>query len=162
MRRGLILLLFLSGILGLSKNSLAYSYGPACQWIHLVGKVVVPADQDIARPIELTVTYQGGEMKHPATLLTNFPLTRKDFKFFLAGFDEQIAGVFFASPMFNFAREILFRYYAKSADGKWHSDFFESRYVPELISTTDIPKHREKQFLCHTRVDLDPLVLKPK
>lgn len=162
MRLRYFLPLFFALALGLSEKGWAYSYGPACQWVHLVGEVVLPQDKRIARPIGLTVTYQSAEMKHPATLLTNFPLPGEEFKIFLAGFDEEIAGAFFVSPMFNFTREILFRYYAKSADGKWRSDFFQSRYVPASIPPLDLPKNHEQAYRCNTKIDLDPLVLKQK
>lgn len=152
------ILLFL--VLGLSEKVFAYSYGPACQWIHLVGKVVVPEGEEIARPLGLTVTYQGRGMKHPATLLTNFPLPKEEFKIFLAGFAEKIAGIFFAPPEFSSKKEILFRYYAKSADGKWRSDFFQSRYVPALIPVLDLPKNRDQDYRCNSKIALDPLVLK--
>ena len=162
MRFRWVLALFFMVTLGISESGFTYSYGPACQWIHLVGTVVVPADQDIARPIGLTVTYQGEEMKRPATLVTNFPLPKDSFKIFLAGIDEKIAGVFLIKPMLMFSKEILFRYFAKSADGRWRSDFFESRYVPALIPTVDLPKNRDQSFRCNTEVILDPLLLKPR
>jgi hypothetical protein len=161
MRLGFFLLLFFPLVtLGFQGAGFAESYGPACQWIHLVGKVQVPESVEVARPIELTVTYQLPEMKHPATLLTNFPLPQDEFKFFLSGFDENIAGTLFVRPMFFFAKEILFRYYAKSADGRWRSDFFQNKYVPALIPTVDLPKNRDKDYRCNSKIELGSLVLK--
>lgn len=148
--------------LGFESLGFAYSYGPACQWIRLVGKVFPPPGEKIQGPIGLTVTYQIAGMKRPATLLTNYPLPEDEFKFFLAGFDEEIEGVLFIRPMFFFAKEIVFRYYAKSADGKWRSGFHQSRYLPAGVPRLHLPQNRDKDYRCNTRIDLDPLVLSRK
>ena len=137
-----------------------YSYGPACQWIHLEGRVLKPEGRKIQGPLELTVTYQLPDMAGPATLLTNYPLTGLDFKFFLAGFNEEIEGVLFISPMFFFAKEIVFRYWAKSADGAWQSPLAQSTFYPPRVPILDIPKFKKSEWLCHTGIPLDPLELR--
>jgi hypothetical protein len=162
MRFGVFFFLVFAMVLGLRGEAFGYTYGPACQWINLVGKVQVPEGGAVVRPIELTVTYQLPDMKYPATLLTNFPLAKDGFKFFLAGFDQEIAGALFVRPMFFFAKEILFRYHARSADGKWRSEFSQSKYLPAWIPTVDVPKHRDKIYRCSTKIVLEPLVLMKK
>jgi hypothetical protein len=162
MRFGVFFLLVFCLSFVFQEKGWGYSYGPACQWIRLVGKVLRPQGEEIRGPVGLTVTYQIPGMKHPANLLTQYPLAQEEFKFYLSGFDEEIAGVLFVRPMFIFSKEILFRYYAKSADGKWRSDYHQSRYVPASIPTLDLPRNRDKDYRCNTRIELDPLVLKQK
>lgn len=136
----------------------AYSYGPACQWIHLSGEIQAPPQA--LRPIKLTLTYRLPDMGEPATLLTNWPLEQDRFVFYLSGFFEELEGVHFVSPMFFFAKEIVFNFYAKSADGKWRSDFMQSTWHPPRVPILDIPKNEGKDYRCHSGIDLGQLALK--
>ncbi len=140
-------------------NLLAYSYGPACQWIHLVGGVERPPELEGEGPILLSVTYQFDEMKQPATLLTNYPLAKDQFRFFFAGFTENLPNTLLVPPMFFFAKEITFQYYAKTRDGKWRSPFQKSVFRPPQIPKVDIPAHRNQEYRCHTGIQLKPIAL---
>jgi hypothetical protein len=151
----LILLLLL---LGGAQEARAYSYGPACQWIHLRGEIQAPPQA--LRPIELTLSYRLPHMGEPATLLTNWPLKQDRFVFYLSGFSEELEGVHFVSPMFFFAKEIVFNFYAKSADGKWRSELMQSTWKPPHIPILDIPKNEGKDYRCHSGIDLGRLPLK--
>ncbi len=147
-------------LLGLSEEGWSYTYGPACQWIRLLGKVHVPADARIARPIQLTVTYQLPDQKYPAQLLTNYPLTGDNFRFVLSGFSEELEGVRFVAPGFEFSKEIVFRYFAKSADGRRRSTWQEKVFKPPLIPRISVPANSKQDYRCHSALDLGPLVLK--
>jgi len=147
-------------LVGKMPRAEAYSYGPACQWIRLHGEIELPKRNEVQFPLELTVTYQFPGMKNPATLLTNYPLNKPQFNFYLAGFKEKIRGVYFVPPMFFFAKEIVFRYYAKSGDGRWKSDFHKSEYIPQNIPPISVPANQGRSYNCRTAINLDPLVLK--
>lgn len=137
-----------------------YSYGPACQWIHLIGKIQAPQGREGIWPVKLTVTYQLPSMAHPATLLTNYPLEGESFRFFLAGLDEKIDGAILISPMFFFAKEIVFRYYARSSDGSLATPWHRSVFRPPNIPQVDLPKNKGKTYRCDTGIRLDALELR--
>ena len=160
MRTFVTFMLALVLFLGAQQFLYAYSYGPACQWIRLRGEVKFPEGRAVKKPIQLTVTYQLPNMKNQATLLTGYPLQRDQFKFFLAGFNEKLGNAILVSPMFFFAKKIVFRYYAQSADGKWQSAWSQSTFMPPHVPILDIPKNKNKEFLCHSEIHLDPLDLK--
>jgi hypothetical protein len=127
-------------------------YGPACQWIRLIGQIERPAGLDPDDAVFLTVTYQLPQHKIPHTLMTNQPLSADHFAFVLAGFDEEIADVHFVAPGFWFAREIIFNYYAATADRKWKSDWQRSVYQP-------VREKKDGQILCKTAIELQALKL---
>lgn len=165
MRKGLRARGFLAGLIlffwiGLvSAYAQAYSYGPACQWLRLRGQVVLPSQDSVKKPLLFSATYQLPGMDHPATLLTNYPLGEPNFYFILAGYREKIGRAIFVPPMFFFAKEIVFRFYAKSADGKWASEFGQKVYEPQNIPIMDIPANRDKEYQCQTDLQLGKLVL---
>jgi len=146
-----VLLLF-----GLSPSGLVsadeFDYGPACQWIRLEGEISAPDEAMAHGPLLLTVYYRFDEQKNPAPLLVNYPLKPGPFHFVLAGFDEKIAGTIFVSPMFFFAHEVEFTYFARSRGGEWASAQGSQRYSPERIK-------RKGQVLCQTRLNLATLNL---
>jgi len=137
----------------------AYSYGPACQWIHLEGKVERPAELQEKEPIFFTVTYQIEGMKHPATLLTNYPLSADKFRFFFAGFNEELPNAILVPPMFFFAKEITFRYFVKTRDGSWRSDFYQSVFQVPRIPRVTIPAHSKEDYRCHSGLELPVMSL---
>lgn len=142
-----------------SGNLSAYSYGPACQWIHMSGEIQWPEDSSPEYPVFFTVTYQIEGMKRPATLLTNFPVVKKDFRFFFSGFKERLPNTILVPPMFFFAKEIKFRYFAKTRDGRWKSPTYLSVFHPPRIPIIQKPANEDKEFLCHTGIALEPLQL---
>lgn len=143
----------------------AYSYGPACQWIHLEGQVISPTDTEatdlkIGPPYFLSVTYQLPGMRNPSTLLTNYRLDRPDFVFFFAGFHEKIKDVHLVPPMFFFAKEIVFRYFVRSVGGQWRSPTYKTTWTPTPVPIVDTPATRAKTYRCHTKVELEPIELR--
>jgi Rieske Fe-S protein len=139
--------------LGWAVAAQAYSYGPACQWIRLYGAVEVPGGFESKGPIQLTISYQLPDQKKPVRLLTNVPLKQARFLFVLSGFETEIEGVVFVSPGFYFSKEIVFRYFARSSDGRWRSGVHESRFDPRR-------RQVDGEVLCEAAIALDTLVLR--
>ncbi len=130
-------------------------YGPACQWMRLGGDIERPAGLPAKRQILLTVTYRLPEQTAPTTLLTNAPLAKDHFLYVLAGFEEDIAGVIFVSPLFFYSDRIEFRYFASSADHRWSSEWKSVVYHPERVK-------KNNQVLCQTQLNLEPLRLQER
>lgn len=141
-------------------NLKAYSYGPACQWIHLEGQVIAPAS--VEPPYLLTVTYQFPNMKNPGVLLSNQRLEKPEFTFYFSGFQEKRNDIHFVSPMFFFAKEILFTYSARSLDGKWRSPNYRTLWTPTPVPVLYTSSTRKNQYRCHTKVQLDPMILEKR
>ena len=146
-----VLLLGGSGLM--AKEVQAYSYGPACQWVRLIGTIEGYEDWDKTKPLLLTVTYQGPDQRAPATLLTGYPLYQRHFSFVLSGFNDQIEGVKFISPFLGFDEPVTFRYFVSSPNGVRLSELKTIEYRPERIK-------QGGEVRCHSKLALPALQLK--
>jgi hypothetical protein len=88
----------------------------------------------------------------PATLLTAYPIFKRDFAFVLSGFDEAIEGVIFMDPFIGFDEPVVFQYFATSSNGRWVSALNTVTYQPERIK-------KDKQVLCQSKIEVPPLAL---
>ena len=122
-------------------------YGPACQWIRLSGEIERPEGMADDEPVWLTVTYRLPEQRSPATLLTNYPISKSRFTFILAGFDVKVPGAIFVSPMFFFSEKIEFQYFASLLGGKGRSEYRRVIYHPQRVK-------KDGQVLCQTGLQL--------
>lgn len=125
-------------------------YGPACQWIRLSGEIERPSDFPKNQQVLLTVTYRLPDQAAPATLLTNYPITKSHFYFILAGFEEEIQGALFVPPMFFFSDKVEFQYFATLPSGKGRSEYHRSVYHPQRIK-------QDGKVLCQTSIQLETL-----
>ncbi|HKY62081.1 MAG TPA: hypothetical protein VJR29_01550 [bacterium] len=154
---GFLLLLLVGSAVPATSRALPpfAEYGPACQWVRLIGEIERPHSMDPAETVFLTVTYRLAGQKSSRILMTNQPVSKDRFLFVLSGFDEKIDGVFFVEPGFFFAKKIEFRYYAATADRKWRSRWQKSLYLPELDK-------QDGNTYCRTGVGLQPLAMEAR
>ena len=127
-------------------------YGPACQWIRLSGEMERPEGMAEDAPVWLTVTYRLADQRRPATLLTNYPISRSRFAFILAGFEEKIRGVLSVPPMFFFSEKIEFQYFASLPGGKGRSEYGRVIYHPHRVK-------KDGQVLCQTDLQIGTIRL---
>ncbi len=135
----------------------------SCRSINLNGKFEPPPEGRVKLPLELTMTYQMNYQQAPALLVVNYPLKGTDFVIRLtaappfpsnrelilklakevhaetrSAVDEATTELsFYAPPMFIYPREIVFRHYFKSADGKRVSDLVETAYFHDKKMIND-------------------------
>jgi len=130
-------------------------YGPACQWVRLIGEAERPKSLGTDSPLLLTVTYRLPEQKTPTTLLTNYPIGKSVFLFMLSGFRTDIQGAIFVPPKFFFSEKIEFQYFVTSGDHRFASPLRQSIYRPERVK-------KDGKVFCQTAIHLEKLSLSPR
>ncbi|MCE9625726.1 MAG: hypothetical protein K8R69_09820 [Deltaproteobacteria bacterium] len=130
-------------------------YGPACQWVRLIGEVERPESLAGDSPLLLTVTYRLPDQKTPITLLTNYPIEKSRFLFILSGFRSNIQGALFVPPKFFFSEKVEFQYFVTSGNHKLATPLKQSVYRPERIK-------RDGKVFCQTAIHLEKLSLSPR